>query len=217
MKTDLKACRAEFERRQAEHNAAVSKSRKEIQQAQAVLTALNEQLEQAQELPEYEKTRAEIKEQEAKLAFLNKRAAQADIQLLSDPEFKSILAQADADMKKLQEQHAPLISKKLSELIELLDKYTDAAYEIEAITAQARQLNKKPGQWMPLDNSRLKTREIGDLMQDAYFYNKYLLLAYYKHRNEVDGIKANPEHTLENKWINGEVRGIAQAAIKDRR
>lgn len=217
MKTDLKACRAEFERRQAEHKAAVSKSRKEIQEAQAVLTALNEQLEQAQELPEYEKTRAAIKEQEAKLAFLNKRAAQADKQLLSDPEFRNIRAQADAEMQKLQEQFAPQINKKLSELVELLDKYTDAGHEIEAITAEARQLNKKPGEWIPLDNSRPKTKEISNLTQDAYFYNKYLLLAYFEHRNEVDGIKANPERTLSNNWIDGEIREIAKAAIKDRR
>ena len=217
MKNTIENIKTTIETKSAERAEILKKSQADLKKAGETLTALNAQLEQAQDLDEYERIKAKIKEAENTLDFCNKRVAQAKGVIISDAEYREMQQQLDAEVDKIKVKHAPKVQKAIADLVAAMDAYTAEANEIEDIREKAHSLNTK-GANLGIGGSYYKTYEMTSFNIDPLEWQPGILQAYFNHKTVVVAATSNPEKILKDRVFSSpETIRIAQAYINGRR
>lgn len=215
MNNKLEQLNSELNEKATAHAAKAKKCKEDLNTSRAELERLTAQLEEVQELEEYEKTRAAIVEAKAKIEFCEKALRQTKEKIISDKEYSDISAQVNEEVHRIQAKHAPKIQKTLAELIGLLNNYCDEVAEVETIKNAAAKLNVVSGSLIAPPPSERGT--LATFSPDALEYQPEMLRAYFNHKNMVDTAQANPDKIIKNEFNNPELRRIALAIAKGRR
>ena len=138
MKKEIEQINAILEEREAEARAAIKFKRQERAELEEKIRKLEKQKESGiNNLDDYKAVCEELRTAREYINYMDAKSNTPGQKLITELEYKAMNKQITAEAAAIQAETAPIIEKKLNELIELMDAYTDKISELETVADRA--------------------------------------------------------------------------------
>ena len=173
------------------------------------LEALRSQHEATDDPEEYHRISKEIEEKETSLKVLNRgfERFKEPGYFLPEDDYKTIIKDLRSQLEAVKKEHTPSIEKKLFELIEAMDSYSDEAEELQSLVDRATRL-----EGMNMNPPILEVRELPNKTASLYRIQDFSR-AYFDRKDLIKTAKRDPKKILDTCYNNPELREIASILI----
>ena len=207
MKRNISNIESMIEEREAKKNSKFSSIINEKKNLESTLEALEVKLDETDDPTEYNRISDEIQNKKTALVLLKRslERSQGIGYFINEEEYKNTLKELRNELAALQSEHSPKIKKKILELIELLDDYSDEADYLQELADRTTSLYSRNRNRTVLGRNDILTDDSSSLYPIYNFINPY-----FTHREKVLFVKKNPEKVFANKLNNPDFLNIAK-------
>ena len=207
MKKKIDNIKSRIESLEANKETKINEVSNNKKLTQTKLATLQAELDETEDPMRYKDISAEITDCKTNLMLLERSIdrTKADGFFLSRDEYKELLSELRSELSELQEEHAPKIEKKISELVAVMDSYSEEAEELQDLANRTHRLYTRTGT-API----LETRDIHSKVISPFNWFKVLSVPYFIHREKILFVMKNPSKFLRNGFVDPDLKMIAK-------